>query len=171
MAAFAGSGALTWSKGNHDCAKIVWDINLNRRTCSVSYMLVKPKNLSRRSGSVGNSAICRSVSHRSENYMVIYSMNWTFMQTKVHSHAANTFGDVIRGKFSNMSIRLSTVRKLYGNILHKLDFHANYIPYPCCQNFRRCELKRNDTNTILLRRLTSPLVKISATDAAFMIRL
>ena len=92
MAAFARSRALTWSKGNHDSAKIVWDINLNRRTCSVSYMSVKPKNLSQRSGSVGNSAICRSVSHRSENYMVIYSMNWAFMQTKVHSHDANTFG-------------------------------------------------------------------------------
>ena len=92
MAAFARSPALTWSKGNHDSAKIVWDIKLNRRTCSVSYMSVKPKNLSQRSGSVGNSAICRSVSHRSENYMVIYSMNWAFMQTKVHSHDANTFG-------------------------------------------------------------------------------
>ena len=31
---------------------------------------------------------------RSENYMVIYSINWTFMQTKVHTYAANTYGDV-----------------------------------------------------------------------------
>ena len=65
-----------------------------------------------------------------------------------------------------MPIGLTSVQKLYGNMLHKLDFYGNYSVHPCCQYFWRCELKRKntlarwyDTNTILSERLHTVALK------------